>query len=83
MADIGEAKKRASIRVAVVLKRLMGADDAEEGNLKKDMFTVSKEELPDNVTKQGFKTDIEALGNKLRALGINPQLVPDPIRVVS
>ena len=81
MADIGEAKKRASIRVAVVLKRIMGAD--AEGNLKKDMFTVSKEELPDNVTKQGFKTDIEALGNKLRALGINPQLVPDPIRVVS
>ena len=81
MADIGEAKKRASIRVAVVLKRLMGAD--AEGNLKKDMFTVFKEELPDNVTKQGFKTDIEALGNKLRALGINPQLVPDTIRVVS
>ena len=81
MADIGEAKKRASIRVAVVLKRIMGAD--AEGNLKKDMYTVFKEELPDNVTKQGFKTDIEALGNKLRALGINPQQVPDSIRVVS
>ena len=81
MADIGEAKKRASIRVAVVLKRIMGAD--AEGNLKKDMYTVFKGELPDNVTKQGFETDIEALGNKLRALGINPQRVPDPIRVVS
>ena len=81
MADIGEAKKHASICVSVVLKRIMG--NGAEGSLEKDMYTVFKEALPVDGTKEAFKTDIEALGNKLRALGIHPQPVPDPIRVVS
>ena len=53
MADIEAAKKHAGIRVAVVLKRIMG--NGAEGNLEKDMYTVFKEELPDDGTKEAFK----------------------------
>ena len=82
MADTTDttlSRKRATIRVTTVLKKIMGCD--AEGNMARDMYEVFSEELPTEQAKQDFKANIEALSKKLQDLGIAPESVGRPIEV--
>ena len=72
-------RKRAAIRVATMLRSLMGADT--EGNMQADMYKVLQTKLALPAAKQDFKDKIVALKTKLEGMGISAESVATPISV--
>ena len=77
--SVEENRKRAAVRIAMMLRSYMGAD--HEGNLKQDMYSVFSEKLARPEAKDDFRIKIEALKAKLQGLGISSDTVADPIKV--
>ena len=72
-------RKRAAIRVATMLRSLMGTDT--EGNMQSDMYKIFQTTLALPEAKQDFKDKIVALKTKLEGLGISAESVANPISV--